>query len=80
MIKVTLGAAETQEEKPFPKLMIRNGYESYTLIFAISQKDDNLKGVCLASNCKKDQIGEYSETWVFSVFIDYNTPITIQNA
>mgnify|MGYP000296441131 FL=1 len=75
-IKVTLGATEnTQQEKPFPKLMASEG-EKFVVLFTKSKC-----GFVVLDSDDEDirPIGYYSENWVMNLFTDYNEPITIQN-
>lgn len=79
MINVTLGAADTQKEKPFPKLMITSNvsYAKNRIVFFT----EPMKGVCLqVGDLKKVEVGHYSDNWNMDAFTDYNEPITIQNA
>ena len=70
-IKVTLGATEkTQQDKPFPKLMMSKGCR---IIFMTS---DSI-GFQL-----NDAVGDkphFYKKWVIEDLFDYNDPITIQN-
>lgn len=79
MIKVILGEVKTQDEKPFPKLMIRKDDKDYTLILAISKEGNDIEGVCLDTNCMGDVIGEYCTYWSAQLLTDYNESITLQN-
>jgi hypothetical protein len=73
-IKVTLGATEnTQQEKPFPKLM--KGSDQLIVFFYAHEK-----GTVIQDPVDPDwEVGEYDDNWVMSDFTDYNEPITIQN-
>lgn len=81
MINVTVGEQKTQEEKPFPKLMIGKDSEDYTIIYAIGKYENGgIQGVCISTTCKDNYHGEYYTDWDFDYFTDYNEPITLQNA
>jgi hypothetical protein len=77
-IKVTLGATEnTQQEKPFPKLMkVINCKHLGRIVLMQSDK----KGVVIRKS-EDDylSIGEYRDDWNMPYLTDYNEPITIQN-
>lgn len=74
MIKVTLGEANTQE-KPFPKLMIAT--DTGRIVFFICER----KGFQLNTVDRKTfKEQHYSEYWSMTRFVDYNEPITLQNA
>lgn len=78
MIKVTLGDKPAQESKPFPKLM--RSEDNYKIIEVL--KVPNEKGVSPVIV----RYPEYCFIESFQVvggtrkYIDYNEPITIQNA
>lgn len=72
MINVTLGAAETQKEKPFPKLMQHN--DGTITLFTSKGEGTHIVG------CAGAQIGFYSNEIRMTMYTDYNEPITIQNA
>ena len=74
-IKVTLGEVKTQENKPFPKLMMYSKDKDFIVLFI--NKDE---AVCLYSNTKEWKVGDYENDMAISDFIEYNGPITIQNA
>jgi hypothetical protein len=81
-IKVTLGATEnTQQEKPFPKLMIdRIGYEcgiKHNRCLIVFFEKPSCGTVIQTSTSWP--IGCYSDAWIDEAFVDYNEPITIQN-
>jgi hypothetical protein len=77
-IKVTLGATEnTQQEKPFPKLMIANLRGS--IILATGEDGKGYLGTLLHKGESGDTLGEYSTIWDKRLYTDYNEPITIQN-
>ena len=73
-INVTLSEAKPQEEKPFPKLMKGTDSSPDFIVLFFSPE----KGTCMTSS------GEYvvGERYnrACTTFIDYNEPITIQNA
>jgi hypothetical protein len=82
-IKVTLGATEnTQQEKPFPKLMCCK--EGRRIVFATGERNGTDYEVLRITGFKDtsvnmtmtDRFGLFSEG---NEFIDYNEPITIQN-
>ena len=76
MIKVTLGAEEeTPKEKPFPKLMRWNGKERLIVLFHEAES-----GVVLLSETSDWNTGEYYDKFDMGQWVDYNEPITIQNA
>ena len=68
MINVTLGEVKTQEEKPFPKLMIS---DSGIIVYFTS----NRCGIAL----NDELLTDYSEEWNMQFFTDYNEPVTLQN-
>lgn len=74
-IKVTLGEAQTQEEKPFPKLMISKVTGNIVLFHS------NKKGtvVFLGENNGTYCLGEYRDDLNIGNFTDYNEQITLQN-
>lgn len=74
MINVTLGEVKTQEEKPFPKLMI-NLYKNVIVLMS-----ERKCGTVVYSTTKAYEIGYYSTDWFMDNFTDYNEPITLQNA
>ena len=74
MINVTLGEVKTQEEKPFPKLMINSDRRIVVLM------SESCVGTVVYSKIETYQIGHYSEGWGMHNFTDYNEPITLQNA
>jgi hypothetical protein len=83
-IKVTLGATEnTQQEKPFPKLMISTTHGK-RIVFATGEHNGGFYEVLRVSGFGSDIDGTMSKS--FSLFekrhqfTDYNEPITIQNA
>lgn len=78
-IKTSVGELKPQKEKSFPKLMIRQDSEDYTLILATKKTIDGIAGIVLESNYDVNTIGQYSEDFNPKVFVDYNEPITIQN-
>lgn len=81
MIKLQLNKEEKKESvKPFPKLMIRQDNEDYTLILALSCKGNNLTGIVISSNYSVREVGEYFQDFGLGLFTDYNEPITIQHA
>lgn len=73
-IKVTLGEAKPQNEKPFPKLMKNSDYKSIVLFYSSE------KGVCIVQNEGSIVVGQFYEYYNMDFFTDYNEPITIQNA
>lgn len=80
-IKVTLGKEKTQE-KPFPKLMISDLGQ---VILAIGQNNEDerpdlIVGVLVHSNGYEILGNGFTKNWHGDSFIDYNEPITIQNA
>lgn len=81
-INVTLGKpkTKTQEEKPFPKLMI--GDDGITIIEVLSEPNNQGRvPVIHRAGLSK---GRYTDSFrLFDgavKFMDYNEPITIQNA
>jgi hypothetical protein len=80
-IKVTLGATEnTQQEKPFPKLMkCINGWAKGSIVYFISES----AGIRLTQSTEGDgsipTCMEIVYNFPISNFTDYNEPITIQN-
>jgi len=79
MIKVTLGEVKTQEEKPFPKLMISKN--TGRLVFFLSKYDGlQMNTVTHPDTSEEYRSPHYSSSWVSSEFTDYNEPITLQNA
>ena len=77
MIKVTLGEVKTQEEKPFPKLMIG---KYNCIILAIDEDEGHYYGTLIYKGSSDDTLGEFSYQWKKKYFSDYNDPITLQNA
>jgi hypothetical protein len=77
-IKVTIGESKTQEEKPFPKLMMYNG-DNYTTIVHFNSKCD--KGIQVYSDNKDNKELQMKETdnWNIHLFNDYEGSITLQN-
>jgi len=72
-IKVKLGATEnTQEIKPFPKLMKST---KTSLIVLMIKKGTGLT----LTETTFYYCGDFIESFDMNVFIDYNEPITIQN-
>ncbi len=91
MIKVTVGEQKTQSEKPFPKLMI--GMNRPVIVLMLEPKigivikpngyyDIGYKSASFAIESFTDYLehGYYSDEWNMPYFIDYNEPITLQNA
>lgn len=75
-IKVTLGATEnTQQEKPFPKLMIVKSGGNVGMIVLFTCRG---KGTIIA-NPKTHGLFQTIDCWAMQTFTDYNEPITIQN-
>jgi hypothetical protein len=75
MIKVTIGESKTQV-KPFPKLMIG---DKKTMLIAFWKPDSS--GRCHVFIPQENRFSmEYRLIGGEEVFIDYNEPITIQNA
>lgn len=77
-IKVTVGEPKTQNEKPFPKLMIN---EDGDTIIEVLQAP-NKYGVCPVVHRKGYSKGVYTKDFQLNgamKFIDYNSPITLQN-
>lgn len=70
-IKVTLGEAKTQTEKPFPKLMIS---QKGNIIFM----KDVSQGTII-HHIDPSVVGYYLENWDMDKLTDYNEPITLQN-
>lgn len=79
-VKVTLGAVKSQEERPFPKLMISTLGQIFLMVGVNPETEDLLVGFQIHSN--RYPIGGYgfSEKMDKNSFTDYNEPITIQNA
>lgn len=77
-INVTLGEAKPQEEKPFPKLM-RQNTDKYNLVVLFTAAGC---GTVILDTDKEDPyaVGHHSLDWAEKHFIDYNEPVTIQNA
>jgi hypothetical protein len=82
-IKVTLGATEnTQQEKPFPKLMISTTHGN-RIVLATGKHNGGDYQVLRISGFGSEIDGTMFEK--FSLFekghqfVDYNEPITIQN-
>ena len=75
MIKVTKG----KEEDTFPKLMVAkyNSNNDEGMIVLFSSHGVGTVISVPASSDKK--IGDHKDSWVYTCFIEYNTPITIQN-
>lgn len=76
-VKVTIGESKTQNEKPFPKLMV-NRYGCIRLVYecgssVILKSAQNAEGSWFES-----RINAPSD-WDISDFTDYNEPITLQN-
>lgn len=79
MIKVHLSEVKTQEEKPFPKLMVVNkdGVSPGTIVlFEAMHKGTVIYG----THNHVQNIGKRFEMWCMDNFSDYNEPITLQNA
>ncbi len=76
-VKVTLGEAKTQTEKPFPKLM-KSSETGNIVLFHTLEKGTIISLGEYAGN--PYHIGEYSSSLNMMIFTDYNEPITIQNA
>lgn len=77
-IKVTVGEHKTQNEKPFPKLMIN---EDRDIIIEVLQAPDKY-GFCHVIHRKGRSAGVYTKDFQLNgamKFIDYNEPITLQN-
>jgi hypothetical protein len=74
MIKVTVGEQKTQSEKPFPKLM-----KSVPYGFIVLMKESGL-GTVLFNGDSSKEVGYNSNLWIMDELIDYNEPITLQNA
>jgi hypothetical protein len=71
-IKVTLGATEnTQQEKPFPKLM-KNKKGCIRLVF-------NEKSSIVIVSATSENAPFFSDCFNINSFWDFNEPITIQN-
>jgi hypothetical protein len=76
MINVTLGEVEPQE-KFFPKLM--KGKKDNDVVLFYSEKT----GIVIHKDSAASafySFGSYRTDWVMSAFVDYNEPITLQNA
>lgn len=73
MINVTLGEVKPQSPKPFPKLMIAKDVKGFIVLFY-----NSTTGVCVTKSGHYD-VGELYKSGS-ELFIDYNEPITIQNA
>jgi len=73
-IKVMLGATKnTQQEKPFPKLM--KGEDELIVFFYAYEK-----GTVIQDPVNPEwKAGQYYDNWDMLGFSDYNEPITIQN-
>ena len=80
MINVTLGEVKTQEEKPFPKLMISEVGQIFYMVEVNPNRSDLLVGFQLHSNGFSIGGNGFSKRMSRSSFTDYNEPITIQNA
>lgn len=78
-IKVTLGEAKTQEEKPFPKLMISDLGQIFYMVGVNEDRDDLLIGVEIHSNGYFIGGNGISKNMARALFKDYNEPITLQN-
>lgn len=74
MINVTLGAADTQKEKPFPKLMI--SYKGTIILFHKPEYGFVIRPRSSTNN----ELTDSPDGWLMKDFTDYNEPITIQNA
>ena len=79
MIKVTIGESKTQEEKPFPKLMIATygakNDKGIVVLFVT-----RISGtVIITTNDSEKIVGGVYTTFLADSFTDYNEPITIQN-
>jgi hypothetical protein len=74
-IKVTLGATEkTQQEKPFPKLMISIDYGAVVLFESYGSGT-----VLIQGKGTRKAFFYYENGFNMGYFTDYNEPITIQN-
>lgn len=72
-IKVTVGEQKTQNELPFPKLMI--GKLGSIVLFR-----ENMKGTMIQYKGESSiKVGEYYEGFDMRAFTEYNEPITLQN-
>ena len=82
-INVTLGEVKTQEEKSFPKLMITK--DEFTVVFMLDE-DGNGNGIRSTRDTWQHDLkynpDKFYKTrrWNMDLFIDYNEPITLQNA
>ena len=74
-IKVKLGATEnTQQEKPFPKLMI--SIDQGRIVFFTEPSCGFQINTIFTHG---DRSPHFSKSWFMRHFTDYNEPITIQN-
>lgn len=76
MINVTLGAADTQKEKPFPKLMKSLIDGRITVVHKHPEKVGKYIGI----NMSGTGAGSIALDFGIVGMVDYNEPITIQNA
>lgn len=80
MIKVQIGESKTQEEKPFPKLMLcTDGWAKGAVVLFFKPE----VGVRLSKATEGDgsdpMFKELTTSFNMSKFTDFNEPITIQN-
>lgn len=71
---ITVKTNETQEPKPFPKLM------QSTLKRVVLFSKESCGVLMEGDETSFAKIGEYANCWGMESFTDYNEPITIQNA
>lgn len=78
-IKVRLGEVKTQEEKPFPKLMIN---EDMDTIIEVLEAPSEI-GIAAVVHRTGVSAGGYTKKFQLinggNKFTDYNEPITLQN-
>lgn len=72
-IEVTVGEPKTQEEKPFPKLML-NVEKDYVIL-----ANSDCSGTIVWSIYPDFKVGLYKDRWIIKNFSDFNEPITLKN-
>jgi hypothetical protein len=74
MINVTIGESKPQE-KPFPKLMIatKGAWKGLVCFFEEPEKGFLING-------KSSLTIGYADNFIMEQFVDFNEPITLQNA
>ena len=72
---ITVKTTEVKKEpKPFPKLM--KSEKGNVVLFI----DEDCGTLIIPSPTNSEKTGFYHELWEIGEFVDYNEPITIQNA